>query len=93
MWPLDDYSLMSVFPPYDCAITLLSMLQDQCTRDLFGRACSSLLRHVNGFSIHTVFTVWPWDDHVKLGSPDATVSVAKLSRLESACWQADGYAY
>jgi hypothetical protein len=49
MWPSDDYSLMSIFPPYDCAITLLSMLQDQCTHDLFSRACSLLLRHVNDF--------------------------------------------
>jgi hypothetical protein len=49
MWPSDDYSLMSVFLPYDCAITLLSMLQDQCTHDLFSRACSLLLRHVNDF--------------------------------------------
>jgi hypothetical protein len=40
---------MSVFPPYDCAITLLGMLQDQCTHDLFSRACSLLLRHVNDF--------------------------------------------
>jgi hypothetical protein len=49
MWPSGDYSLTSVFPPFDCAITLLSMLQDQYTHDLFNRACSLLLRHVIDF--------------------------------------------
>jgi hypothetical protein len=47
MWPFGDYSIMSLFPTCNCAITLLHILQDQRSREPFSRACSLFLRHVD----------------------------------------------
>lgn len=52
-WPSSDYSILSVYPLYNCAITLVHMLQDHRSHDLFGRTCSLLARHKNDFPFVT----------------------------------------
>jgi hypothetical protein len=39
-WPADDYSIMSLYPLYHVAITLLHMLHNDQSHDLFERACA-----------------------------------------------------
>jgi hypothetical protein len=49
MWHANGCSAMSVWPLYNCAITLVFLLQDKRSHELFDRTCSMLLRHVNDF--------------------------------------------
>jgi hypothetical protein len=48
-WPANGCSATSVWTLYNCAITLVFLLQDERSHDLFDRTCSILLRHVNDF--------------------------------------------
>lgn len=48
MWPSSDYSIMSVHLLYNCASTLIHMLQHQHSHELLSRTCSLLLRHKDG---------------------------------------------
>jgi hypothetical protein len=47
MWPANGCSVTSLWPLYNCAISLVFLLQDKRSHDLFDRTCSMLLRHVN----------------------------------------------
>jgi hypothetical protein len=47
MWPANGCSATSLWPLYNCTITLVFLLQDKRSHDLFDRTCSMLLRHVN----------------------------------------------
>lgn len=46
-----DYSMVSVCPLYNCAITLVHMLQDPASHDLFGRTCAMLSRLIDDFPL------------------------------------------
>lgn len=50
-WPDDDYSIMNIYPLYHVAITLLHMLRDNQSHDLFDRVCSLLSRSAGDFSL------------------------------------------
>lgn len=50
-WPTDDYSIMNLYPLYHVAITLLHMLHDDQSHDLFERVCSLLTRFANDFPL------------------------------------------
>ena len=50
-WPGDDYSIMNLYPLYHVAITLLHMLHDEQSHDLFERVCALLARYTKDFSL------------------------------------------
>jgi hypothetical protein len=50
-WPGDDYSIMNIYPLYHVAITLLHMLRDNQSHDLFDRVCALLKRLAVDFSL------------------------------------------
>jgi hypothetical protein len=50
-WPADDYSIMSLYPLYHVAITLLHMLHNDQSHDLFERACALLARFASDFPL------------------------------------------
>jgi hypothetical protein len=50
-WPGDDYSIMNIYPLYHVAITLLHMLRDNQSHELFDRVCSLLSRFAGNFSL------------------------------------------
>lgn len=50
-WPSNNSSFMSLCSLYDCAITLIHMLQGQRSYELFSRTCSLLLRHKDDFPL------------------------------------------
>jgi len=50
-WPADDYSIMNLYPLYHVAITLLHMLTDEVSHDLFERVCALLARFANDFPL------------------------------------------
>jgi hypothetical protein len=51
VWSADDYSIMSLYPLYHVAITLLHMLHDIKSHDLFERVCTLLARFAGDFSL------------------------------------------
>jgi hypothetical protein len=50
-WPADDYSIMNIYPLYHVAITLLHMLHDEQSHDLFDRVCALLSRYTKDFAL------------------------------------------
>jgi hypothetical protein len=50
-WPADDYSIMNIYPLYHVAITLLHMLRDTQSHELFERVCALLARFASDFSL------------------------------------------
>jgi hypothetical protein len=50
-WPGDDYSIMNIYPLYHVAITLLHMLRDNQSHDLFERVCALLARFAGDFPL------------------------------------------
>jgi hypothetical protein len=50
-WPADDYSIMNLYPLYHVAITLLHMLHDEQSHDLFDRVCALLARYTKDFAL------------------------------------------
>lgn len=50
-WPADDYSIMNLYPLYHVAITLLHMLHDEQSHDLFERVCALLSRYMKDFAL------------------------------------------
>lgn len=50
-WPGDDYSIMNLYPLYHVAITLLHMLHDEQSHDLFERVCALLARYADDFPL------------------------------------------
>lgn len=50
-WPADDYSIMNLYPLYHVAITLLHMLNDEQSHDLFERVCVLLARFSSDFTL------------------------------------------
>lgn len=50
-WPADDYSIMNLYPLYHVAITLLHMLHDDQSHDLFERVCALLARYADDFPL------------------------------------------
>lgn len=50
-WPGDDYSIMNLYPLYHVAITLLHMLNDDQSHELFDRVCALLVRYAEDFPL------------------------------------------
>ncbi|KAM0716502.1 hypothetical protein Q7P37_007947 [Cladosporium fusiforme] len=50
-WPSDEYSIMNLYPLYHVAITLLHMLQDEQSHDLFERVCALLAQYADDFPL------------------------------------------
>lgn len=50
-WPGDDYSIMNLYPLYHVAVTLLHMLHDEQSHDLFDRVCALLARFADDFPL------------------------------------------
>jgi hypothetical protein len=59
-WPGDDYSIMNIYPLYHVAITLLHMLRDNQSHDLFERVCALLARFAGDFPLaRYILQAWP----------------------------------
>jgi len=85
-WPADDYSIMNIYPLFHVAITLLHMLRDNQSHDLFDRVCALLSRFAGDFSLarYILQALKSVAIRLRLPLPQATESLFRDLKMSAA---------
>jgi hypothetical protein len=85
-WPADDYSIVNLYPLYHVAITLLHMLHDEHSHDLFERVCVLLSRYTKDFTLarYILQALKTVAVRLKLPLPDGVLSRFRDIKLTAA---------